>query len=71
MLYEYQKAAGSPSLDSVAVSMCNCTELGITYRQASCVLNKMMDEGSRFANLEKALGDGAVFALCHKGADAL
>ena len=46
-------------------------QLKITFAEAKRVLERMVDEGSRFANLEKALGFGTVFLLCHPGSDAL
>lgn len=71
MLYEYQKAPGSTCLDTIAVAMSQCSEFGVSVPQATRVLKRMVDEGSRFANLERALGSGAVFLLCHVGADSL
>ena len=71
MLYEYQKSAESPSLETIAATRSGCTQLGIGFSQALRVLKRMLDEGSRFANLENAVGYGAVLLLCHKGSDAL
>ncbi|KAK3669797.1 hypothetical protein LTR78_010314 [Recurvomyces mirabilis] len=51
--------------------MSRCGQLNVTFSQALQVLERMIDEGSRFANLEKVIGSGAVFLLCHPGSDAL
>ncbi len=71
MLYEYQRSPQSTSLEAIATTMSECVQLNITFSHALQVLERMIDEGSRFANLEKALGSGAVFLLCHPGSDAL
>jgi hypothetical protein len=71
MLYEYQRSPEFTSLETIATSMSECVQLNITFPHAIQVLERMVDEGSRFANLEKDLGFGAVFLLCHPGSDAL
>ena len=71
MLYEYQRSPKSTSLETIATTMSECDQLNVTYLHAIKVLKRMVDEGSRFANLEKDLGSGAVFLLCHPGSDAL
>lgn len=71
MLYEYQKCPSSLTLDIIAGLMSGCEPLDISHAQSLKTLRNMMDEGSRFANLERVLGQGAVFLLCHSGADAL
>lgn len=71
MLYEYQRSPESVSLQTVATTMSRCGQLDVTFSQALQILERMIDEGSRFANLEKDLGSGAVFLLCHPGSDAL
>ncbi|KAK3613244.1 hypothetical protein LTR56_027997, partial [Elasticomyces elasticus] len=70
MLYEYQRATDSITLGIVATAMSECGQLDMTFSQAPRVLERMVDEGSRFANLERVLGCGAVFLLCHAGSDA-
>lgn len=71
MLYEYQISPASPSLETIATTMSGSVQLNVAFPHALQVLERMFDEGSRFANLEKALGSGAVFLLCHPGSDAL
>ncbi|KAK4891910.1 hypothetical protein LTR49_028633, partial [Elasticomyces elasticus] len=70
MLYEYQRATDSITLGIVATAMSECGQLDMTFSQAPRVLERMVDEGSCFANLERVLGCGAVFLLCHAGSDA-
>ena len=71
MLVELQKRTGSLPLGLVAAAMSNCEQLHISKGGAFQTLERMMDEGSRFANLEKVLGLGAVFVLSHEGSDSL
>lgn len=71
MLYEYQRSSSSITLDAIAGLMATCEPLKIDYAQSLQTLRNMVDEGSRFANLERVLGQGAVFFLCHSGADSL
>ena len=71
MLYEHQKRSGSLSVESIAISMSECAQVDMDFADSLKVLQKMIDEGSRMANLEKVLGQGAKFLLCHDGADAL
>ncbi|KAK3615657.1 hypothetical protein LTR22_027348 [Elasticomyces elasticus] len=71
MLYEYQRATDSIPLGTVAMTTSECGQVDMTFSQAMQVLERMVDEGSRFANLERVLGCGAVFLLCHAGSDAL
>ena len=71
MLVELQKKTGSKSLGLVAATMSNCEQLHISQARAFQILERMLDEGSRFANLEKLLGLGAVFVLSHEGSDHL
>ncbi|KAK1808039.1 hypothetical protein LTR12_017601 [Friedmanniomyces endolithicus] len=52
------------------MTMSECGQLDMTLSQAIRVLERMVDEGSRFANLERGLRCGAVFFLCHAGSDA-
>lgn len=70
MLYEHQKRSGSLSVESIAISMSECAQVDMDFADSLKVLQKMIDEGSRMANLEKVLGQDAVFLLCHDGADA-
>lgn len=51
--------------------MSECEQLNISSSQAIQVLERMVHEGSRFANLERVLGCGAVFLVCHAGSNAL
>ncbi|OQN95096.1 hypothetical protein B0A48_18828 [Cryoendolithus antarcticus] len=71
MLYEYQKSSSSISLDAIAGLMSECAPLNIDHAQSLQTLRNMIDEGSRFANLERVLGQGSVLLLCHNGADAM
>ena len=71
MLYDYQKAPDSPSLGDIALAMSQYSDCAVDVPHAQQVLERMVDEGSRFANLERVLGPGAVFLLCHAGADNL
>ncbi|KAK5165173.1 uncharacterized protein LTR77_009271 [Saxophila tyrrhenica] len=71
MLYEYQKSSDSIPLDTIAVSMCECDQPNLDFAHSLQVLKSMIEEGSRFANLERVLGQGAVFVMCHPGSDAL
>ncbi len=71
MLYEHQRALDSTPLQTIATTISECGQLDISFSQAMLVLKSMVDKGSRFANLERVLGSGAVFLLCYASSDAL
>lgn len=71
MLYEQQKYPHAPRVEDIAQALTRDPVLGMTYSSSVELLERMLDEGSRFANLERVLGRGAVFLLCHSGSDAL
>ena len=71
MLYEYQRSRESLPLGTIAATMSESACLNMNSKQAFKVLDRMIDEGSRFANLEQSLGSGTVFLLCHPGSHAL
>lgn len=52
---EYLRDSDSIPLGTVAMTMSECGQLDMTLSQAIRVLERMVDEGSRFANLERGL----------------
>ena len=71
MLVEIQRKTKSPPLQVISAAMGSCQELHISPTAAFQVLERMVDEGSRFLNFENILGAGAAFVLSHEGSDSL
>ncbi|KAK4908771.1 hypothetical protein LTR49_022391 [Elasticomyces elasticus] len=71
MLDEYQRASDVTPLQTVATTISEYGQFNISSSPAMQILERMVDEEIRFANLERVLGCGAVFLLCHAGSDAL
>lgn len=70
MLYEHQKHPHGPRIQDIACASTQNLDFGMTQSDSLRLLDRTLG-GSRFANLERALGRGAVFLLYHSGSDAL
>lgn len=71
MLYEYRKSTNLIPLEKIATLISECDRLYLDFARSLQVLKRMVDEGSRFANLERVLGHSIVFLLCYDGSNAL
>ena len=63
MLVEFREWLGRPDIDSTATFLYFTAGFGQELKEATSILNTMLDHGSRYKQLERYLGIGVLFVL--------
>ena len=63
VLLEYRDRNSIPAIEETVASLCQLGEFGTDPHEIKGRIDEMLHSGSRYRNLEKHLGYGAVLAL--------